>query len=34
VLGYPALALIGAGLAVVPGLVVAARSRRPLPRPA
>ena len=34
VLGYPALALIGAGLAVVPGLVVAARGRRPLPRPA
>ena len=34
VLGYPGLALIGAGLAVVPGLVVAARSRSPLPRPA
>jgi MFS family permease len=34
VLGYPGLALIGAGLAVVPGLVVAARSRGPLPRPA
>jgi MFS family permease len=34
VLGYPGLALIGAGLAVVPGVVVAARSGGPLPRPA
>jgi MFS family permease len=34
VLGYPGLALIGAGIAVVPGMVVAARSRGPLPRPA
>jgi MFS family permease len=34
VLGYPGLALIGAGLAVVPGLVVAARTRGLLPRPA
>ncbi len=32
VLGYPGLALIGAGLALLPGLVVAARGGAPLPR--